>query len=137
MSDLTESVNVEGLLKSQHQDNLIGILREFGIMGVVTYAGGAIMLFMFPVQGDFGKQVLYAISGLFLLLLATLISYSRIKAQGIKDKAMIEMTQNVCNRLAEQLGKNLTEKQTEGITQKIRQLQRDMLAIVFSYTQEK
>lgn len=137
MSDITEADNIEGLLKNQQHDSLIGVLREFGIMGVVTYVGGVIMLFVFPFQSDFGKQVLYAISGLFLLLLATLISYSRIRAQSMKDKTMIEMTQNACNRLAEQLGKNLTEKQVDNISQKIRQLQRDLLATVFSYRSEK
>lgn len=137
MSDLTEAEGLERFLKNKPHDSLIGVLREFGIMGVVTYVGGAIMLFVFPVQSDFGKQVLYAVSGLFLLLLATLISYSRIKAQSLKDKAMIEMTQNACNRLAEQLGKNLTEKQVDGITQKIRQLQRDLLTTVFGFPQEK
>jgi len=137
MSDLAEADNIEGLLKSQQQDSLIGVLREFGIMGVVTYVGGAIMLFVFPFQGDFGKQVLYAISGLFLLFLATLISYSRIRAQSMKDKAMIEMTQNACNRLAEQLGKNLPDKQVDGISQKIRQLQGDLMATVFSYRPDR
>lgn len=137
MTNFTEADNIENFLKNKPQDNLISVLREFGIMGVVTYVGGAIMLFMFPIQSDYGKQVLYAVSGLFLLFLATLISYSRIKAQSMKDKAMIEMTQNVCNRLAEQLGKNLTEKQVDAITQKIRQLQRDLLVTVFNYRQEK
>lgn len=137
MTDFTEADSIEILLHQQPQNGLIGILREFGIMGVVTYAGGAIMLFVFPLQNDFGKQVLYAVAGSFLLLLATLISYSRIRAQTAKDKAMIEMTQNACNRLAEQLGKNLSDRQVDGITQKIRQLQRDLLGVVFSIPQEK
>ena len=137
MGDLTEADNIEGLLKNQQHDSLIGVLHDFGIMGVVTYVGGVIMLFVFPFQDDFGKQVLYSISGLFLLFLATLISYSRIRAQSMKDKAMIEMTQNACNRLAEQLGKNLPDKQVVGISQKIRQLQRDLMATVFSYRSEK
>lgn len=50
---------------------------------------------------------------------------------------MIEMTQNACNRLAEQLGKNLTDKQFDGITQKIRQLQRDLLVTIFNYFSSK
>lgn len=134
MSDISGGENFGGLLKGQHQYDLVGVLREFGIVGVITYVGGAIMLFMFPVQSDFGKQVLYAISGLFLLFLATLISYSRIRAQSMREKSMIEMTQNACNRLAEQLGKNLTDRQVDGISQKIRQLQRDLLTAIFSYS---
>lgn len=114
------------------RDNLIAVLREFGLAGFVAYVGGVIMLFLFPAQSDLNKQILYALSGLILLFLATLISYSRIKAQSLKDKAMIEMAQNVCNRLAEQVGKNLTERQVDGIIQKIRQLQRDLLATVYS-----
>jgi len=136
MSNNIEANMIEKFLKNKSHDSLVNILREFGIMGVVTYVGGVIMLFMIPIQNDFRKQVLYAISGLFLLLLATLISYSRIKAQSIKDKAMIEMTQNACNRLAEHLGKNLNKRQVDGITQKIRQLQRDLLTTVFGYTRE-
>ena len=44
------------------------------------------------------------------------------------QKAVIEMVQNSCNRLAEQLGKNLPDKQIGGISQKMRQLQRDLFA---------
>lgn len=84
--DFSEEIKPDILMKYQNQNNLISILREFGIMGVVTYVGGAIMLFMFPIQSDFGKQVLYAFSGLFLLLLATLISYSRIKPNVLEKK---------------------------------------------------
>ena len=121
----------------QKPNNLVGVLREFGIMGFVTYVGGAIMLILFPIQADFNKQVLYSVSGLFLLSLATLISYSRIKAQSVREKAIIEMTQNACNRLAEQLGKNLTEKQVDAISQKIRQLQSNLISALFSYPEEK
>lgn len=131
MTDFTEISSIEDLLKNQKKVRLTEVLREFGIMGFIAYIGGVILIFLFPIQSDFGKQVLFSVTGLFLLLLATLISYSRIITQSVKDKAMIEMTQNACNRLAEQLGKGLTERQVNGITQKIRQLQRDLLSVVF------
>ncbi len=134
---LPDGRKIEDLLKNQLPNSLIGIFREFGIIGVATYIGGAIMLYFFPAQGDFGKQVLFAVSGISLLFLATFISYSRIKTQREREKSVIEMVQNANNRLAEQIGKGLTDKQIEAIIQKIRQNQRDLLTTIFSQSIEK
>lgn len=128
---------VKDLLKEKPKDLIVDIFREFGVPGVATYIGGALMLYFFPKQADFHKQIMYMVSGLALLTLATFISYFRIKAQREREGALIEMAQNSCNRLAEQLGKGLTKEQTEFITQKIRQIQRDITTSIFSRTIEK
>lgn len=136
-SVLPDGRKIEDLLKNRLGNGLVDVLREFGIVGVTTYIGGIIMLYHFPKQGAFDKQVLYAISGIALLFLAALISYSRIKAQSAREKALIEMTQNTNNRLAEQLAKGMTNEQVAAIIQKIRQNQRDMLTAIFKQTIEK
>jgi hypothetical protein len=127
-----ETSDIKGFFKYRFKDIIIDIFREFGFVGVVTYVGGAIMLYHFPKQDDFNRQVLYAISGLALLTLATFISYFRIKAQREREKSLIEMVQNTGNRLAEQLGKNMTEQQVASIIQKIRQNQRDLFTAIFN-----
>lgn len=134
---LPDGTKIEDLLKNQIPNSLVGVLREFGIMGVVTYVGGAIMLFLFPVQNEFNRQLLYAISGLSLLFLASFISYIRIKAQRDREKSLIEMTQNTGNRLAEQLGKNMSNEQVVSITQTIWQNQKDLVTAISNQTQMK
>lgn len=123
--------------KYNPKEILIDIFREFGLLGVVTYLGGVIMLYFFPRQNEFNLQVLYAISGLILLALATIILYIRIKAQREREKTLIEMGQNSCNRLAEQVAKGLPDKQVDTITQKIRQIHRDIFTAVFDHSIEK
>jgi len=124
-------------VSDEPKSSLAQILREFGIMGYIAYIGGLILLTFFPFQGELSKQILFSLSGLFLLTLATLITYHRISAQRAREKSLIEMTQNANNRLAEQLGKGLTEKQVEFIGQKIRQNQRDLFATISNQKLDK
>ncbi|OGC38587.1 hypothetical protein A3K42_01490 [candidate division WWE3 bacterium RBG_13_37_7] len=124
-------------LRNNPKDFLIDIYRDFGVPGVLTYIGGVILLFHFPNQPDSTKQVLYAICGLVLLVLATFISYLRIKSQRDREKSLFDMAQDLCNRLAEQLGKGLNDKQVEGVSQKIRQIQRDTRTTIFDQPIEK
>lgn len=125
---LPDGRKIEDLLKNRFANGLIDVLREFGIMGVITYVGGFVILVFFPFQENLTRQILFAITGLFLLSLSTFISYFRIKSQRDREKALIEMTQNTGNRLAEQLGsKGLTNEQVVSITQTIWQNQKDLI----------
>lgn len=131
---LPDGKKIEDLLKNNISNSLIQVMREFGPIGVITYVGGFIMLFIFPFRSELNEQILFSFSGLFLLSLATYISYLRIKAQRDREKALIEMTQNSGNRLAEQLGKNMSNEQVVSITQTIWQNQKDLVEAVFEGT---
>lgn len=133
---LPDGTKIEKSLKNQFLNSLIGVLREFGIVGVLTYLGGLIMFYLFLQQGEFNKQILYSVLGLLLLTLASFISYFRIRVRRDREKYLIEMTAASCNRLAEQLGKVHPEK-IDGIIQKIRQIQRDLITTIFSHVIEK
>ena len=111
-------------------DSLIRVLREFGIVGVVTYAGGIVILGGFLFEVDQSRQILFSIVGILLLSFSIFIAYFRLKIQRDREQALIDMTKNSCNRLAEQLGKNLTKEQVDTITQKIRQNQRDITSAI-------
>lgn len=124
-------------IRNNPKDFLIDLYRDFGVAGVATYVGGIFLLYRFPSQTDDTKQILFVVSGLVLLALATFISYLRIKSQRERENAIISMAEATCNRLAEQLGKGLTEKQVESIAQKIRQIHRDTRESIFARPIEK
>jgi len=112
---------------SQIYIDLIKVLREFGVVGLITYIGGLVILGGFLTEENLNRQIVFGIVGFFLLLLSTIIAYFRIKIQRDREQALIDMVKNTCNRLAEQVAKNLSEKQVNAIIQKIRQIQRDLI----------
>lgn len=109
---------------------LTKILREFGVIGVVTYVGGVILLTRFVFESDFYRQVIFGVVGVILLSLSVFIAFFKLKIQKDREKALINMAESTCNRLAEQLAKSLSEKSIEVITQKIRQTQRDLIVSI-------
>lgn len=115
---------------SKIHDSLIKVLREFGVVGVITYVGGLVILVGFVVEKNFERQVLFGVVGLFLLVLSAFIAYFRLKIQKDREGALIEMTQNTGNRLAEQLGKNMNKEQVVSITQTIWQNQKDLISAI-------
>jgi hypothetical protein len=117
-------------MKNNISGSLIGVLREFGPVGLVTYVGGLILLGGFFRERELVRQITLGLVGLILLSLSIFISYFRLKIQKDREKALIAMEESTCNRLAEQLGKGLTDKQIFGIIQKIRQTQRDLITSI-------
>lgn len=111
-------------------NSLIKVLREFGVVGLVTYVGGLILLGGFFWEKDLQRQIILGLTGVILLSLSIFIAYFRLKIQKDREKALISMAESTCNRLAEQLGGNLTDKQVFGIIQKIRQTQKDLINAV-------
>lgn len=111
-------------------DSLIKVFREFGIVGVVTYVGGVVILGGFLYETNQSRQILLGVIGILLLSFSIFIAYFRLKIQRDREQALIDMTKNSSNRLAEQLGKNLTKEQVETIAQKIRQNQRDITTAI-------
>lgn len=111
-------------------NNLTKVLREFGIVGLVTYVGGLILLTTFIWERNFQRQVLFGVVGVILLSLSIFIAYFRLKIQKDREKALINMAESTCNRLAEQLGKNMTNEAIFGIIQKIRQTQKDLISSI-------
>lgn len=116
---------------NQISESLIKVLREFGVVGLVTYVGGLVILFGFLQEGkDFNRQVLFGIVGLLLLFISTFIAYFRIKIQKDREQALIDMVKNTGNRLAEQVAKNLSNEQVVSITQTIWQNQKDLITTI-------
>lgn len=117
--------------------SLIKVLREFGVVGVATYIGGIILLTGFAWERDFQREILLGIVGIALIALSIFIAYFRLKIQKDREKALIEMAESTCNRLAEQLGKNMTDNSIAAIIQKIRQTQKDLIIAIVSKTEDK
>ena len=115
--------------------SLIKVLREFGVVGVATYIGGIILLSGFIWEQNFERQVTLAVVGLILISMSIFIAYFRLKIQKDRERALIEMAQNTGNRLAEQLGKNLTKEQVVSITQTIWQNQKDLITAIVGKTE--
>ena len=130
-------MKTEANIKLAITDSLVKVLREFGIAGVVTYVGGLVILGGFLVEVNQQRQILFGVVGVLLLSLSVFIAYFRLKIQRDREQALIDMTKNSGNRLAEQLGKNLTREQTEAIVQKIRQNQRDLMEKILGTSIEK
>ncbi len=120
----------------QLQLSVIKVLREFGIVGLVTYVGSLIILLGFLKEKDLTKQLIFGVAGLLLLAIATFIAYFRIKIQRDREQALIEMAKNTGNRLAEQLGKNMTNEQVVSITQTIWQNQKDLITTIIQANSE-
>lgn len=117
---------------------LMKVLREFGVVGVITYAGGLVVLTGFLLEKDLTRQMVLGIAGLILLMLSAFIAYFRLKIQKDREGALIEMAQNTGNRLAEQLGKGLNKEQVVSITQTIWQNQKDLInAIVLGKEEDQ
>lgn len=110
--------------------SLIKVLKEFGVVGVATYIGGIILLTGFIWEKDFHRQIMLGVVGLILIAFSIFIAYFRLKIQKDREGALIKMAESTGNRLAEQLGKNMNENQVAGITQKIRQTQKDLIAAI-------
>lgn len=106
------------------------VLREFGPVGLVTYVGAVILLGGFFLEHNFQRQIVLGLAGLILLFCAIFIAYFRLKIQKDREKALITMAESTCNRLAEQVGKNLPNEQVFGIIQKIRQTQKDLISSI-------
>lgn len=120
------------------QEILMKVLREFGIVGVITYAGGLVVLTGFLFEKDLTRQIVLGVVGLILLALSAFIAYFRLRIQKDRESALIAMAQNTGNRLAEQLGKGLNKEQVVSITQTIWQNQKDLInAIVLGQEKDR
>ncbi|MBU1117552.1 hypothetical protein KKD37_01155 [Patescibacteria group bacterium] len=117
-------------IKSIFSESLIKVLREFGIAGLVTYVGSLVILWGFMRELNQQRQILLGVVGVLLLSLSISIAYFRLKIQRDREQALIDMVKNSSNRLAEQIGKDLTKEQVEAVAQKIRQNQRDITQAV-------
>ncbi len=112
------------------QEVLMRVLKEFGVVGVITYVGGLVVLAGFLVEKDLTRQIVLGVVGLILLALSAFIAYFRLRIQKDRERALIEMAQNTGNRLAEQLGKGLNNEQVVSITQTIWQNQKDLISAI-------
>lgn len=112
------------------ESSLIEVLREFGPVGVSTFIGGLILLTKFANENLLNRQILFGLLGLILISLSVYIAYFRLKIQKDREKAYIMMAESTCNRLAEQLSKNMNDHQVDAIIQKIRQTQKDLIESV-------
>lgn len=111
-------------------DALIKVLKEFGVIGVITYAAGLISLGNFLWNDKFNEQVLFGVIGVLLFGISGFIASIRIKAQSYREKSLIEMVQNSSNRLAERLNENVQKDQAVSITQTIWQTQKDLIKAI-------
>lgn len=111
-------------------DSLIKVLKEFGVIGVITYAAGLISLGNFLWSDKFNEQILFGVIGVVLFGISGFIAAIRIRAQSYREKSLIEMVQNSSNRLAERLNENVQKDQAVSITQTIWQTQKDLIEAI-------
>ena len=110
---------------------LIKVFREFGLLGVITYAAGLISLGNFLWIDNFNKQILFGVIGVTLFALSTFIAYIRMRKQSEREKALIEMVKNSSNKLAERINENVQKEQVSSITQSIWQTQKDLIQEIY------
>ena len=134
---INKGKNISTHVKYVLDESLIKVLKEFGIVGVITYVGGFVILGGFIFETNLQRQLLLGFVGSYLLSLSVFIAYFRLKIQRDREQALIDMVKNTSNRLAEQLGKNMTKEDIAGITQKTRQLQRDLMDRILGKSVEK
>jgi len=123
-------MNLKKIVKFLYEETLIRVLREFGSISVITYVGGTILLFTIPNKTIIEEQIFWGSVGFGLLFLSFLIARFRMKMQWDKERALIEMNKEICNRLAEQLGKELSNEQVVSITQNIWQNCKDLISAI-------
>ena len=68
---------------------LIKVFREFGLLGVITYAAGLISLGNFLWIDNFNKQILFGVIGVTLFALSTFIAYIRMRKQNERETRSI------------------------------------------------
>jgi len=110
---------------------LIKVFREFGLLGVITYAAGLISLGNFLWIDNFNKQILFGVIGVTLFALSTFIAYIRMRKQNERERGLIEMVKNSSNRLAERINENVQKEQVSSITQSIWQTQKDLIQEIY------
>ncbi len=98
------------------------IFKESGAVGVASIVGGIILLIQFSFKNNCDYQLLSWAAGIFLILLSIIIAYVRLQNQKAREQALLKTVENVCNRLAEQMAKNLNDHQSDTIAQKIRMI---------------
>lgn len=108
-------------------------LREFGVAGTVLIIGGTILLTLFPFVMDIERAKLFGLVGFGLVFLSIINSYIRLLIQKDREKLLMRMVENSCNRLAEQLAKEgMNDHKVDAISQKIRQILIDTTKILYS-----
>lgn len=96
----------EAFIKKVHE-MLVGVLREFGIAGLTVYVGGFIVFVMAlfrskPVTPtDLAALIVFLVVGCVFLGVAAYLSRTRTQARTERLRAVIEMTMETNNRLAE------------------------------------
>jgi F0F1-type ATP synthase membrane subunit a len=111
--------------------SLIRVLKEFGVVGVLTYVAGLISLGnLFFGKTDFETKILFGIIGLVLFILAWILIYFRMKIQKDREQALIEMVTKTNEKLADKVGGNCTNEQIVSITQSIWQTQEDLIETI-------
>ena len=115
------------------RDYILNSLREFGIAGTAMILGGTILLVWFPFIKNFERARLFGAVGFGLIFISIFNSYLGLLIHKQREKLLITMVENTCNRLAEQLAKkDMTDYRSDGITQKIRQTQEQIIKAVCS-----
>lgn len=114
-------------------DQLTKTLKETGIAGGLTYIAGVISFGALFFNADFDKQILFGTISLILFLLASILTYFRIKMQNDRDKCLIDMVKNSSKELSCKVGSNCSNEQVVSITQSIAQTQKDLIEKMSNY----
>ena len=101
---------------------LLQVYIRTGASGLAAIVGGIILLYNFSIERNYELRYLYCISGLLLILAAIIIEYIHLQNQKIREQVLLTTVKEICNRLAEQIAKNLNDHQSDTIAQKIRQI---------------
>lgn len=108
-------------------DNLIKVLQEFGVIGVLTYVAGMISLWNLFSQDELNQRILFGVIGLVMFIISSSIAYFRMKLHKERDEYLIKKVMESNSKLAERINNNFTNEQVVSITQTIWQSQKDLI----------
>ena len=108
-------------------NNLIKVLKEFGVIGVLTYIAGLISLWNLFSQDELKQQILFGAIGLVMFIISSFIAYFRMKLHKERDEYLIKKVMESNSKLAEKINGNFTNEQIVSITQTIWQSQKDLI----------
>ena len=115
-------------IRNSISESIIIVLKEFGVVGVLTYVAGLISLSnLFFIKRDIESKIIFGVIGLVLFVLSWILAYFRMKIQKDRDEALVKMVSDSNRILANKVGGNCTNEQVIAITQSIWQTQKDLI----------
>ena len=110
---------------------LLKILNRHGILGLISFVGGFIII-AFVRNSEIKKQIIVLIIGSILLIYSGIIYWSNCRYEYKKDRDIIFRLREISVSLAHKLDREMSNEQIVSITQTIADTQKELIGILGS-----